>query len=326
MDDRSRLARLRDIKLATLVREHLGGAPSLAPGELGGGAALLHGTDAWVLLAQAPGRGLGGALAWALRQGAGHLHVVADDGTGMLARRAAGFSLPVTVWHAVGRALRPAAPEPFPEPVEVPAAHRLLAEAIVEAGAEPCVEHGVLSGEVLGLEVCRVVDDPYTGEVRLEVGVGAHDRDAFRTLHGDRPSADALADVVRTVVARRSPGASGHPLNRLAKERLLRSRLVAHPELVGASSITVAAPPLPRPNLKDPVPCVARAVIGGVGVTVVCSAGVDLDAVPYAVDARFAAGTERCLLVLPARDAVPLQHLLASVADPPVELVALDDE
>ena len=50
------------------------------------------------------------------------------------------------------------------------------------------VEHGVVTGEVRGLEVCRVVDDRTTGDgVRLEVGVGAHDREAFAIIHGDVP-------------------------------------------------------------------------------------------------------------------------------------------
>ena len=47
---------------------------------------------------------------------------------------------------------------------------------------------------------------------------------------------------------------------------------------------------MPRPNVKDRVPCTA---LGrredGSRVLVVCSVGVDLDLVPYAVDARLAA-------------------------------------
>ena len=59
------------------------------------------------------------------------------------------------------------------------------------------------SGEVRGLEVCRVVDDPHTGAVRLEVGVGAHDREAFAIVHGDVPTTEALAGVVRAVAEHR---------------------------------------------------------------------------------------------------------------------------
>ena len=325
--DPARLARLHAVKLQALVRDHLGGGPEVAaalvPGEFAAGAALLHGTDAWVLVADHPERGLGGALAWALRHGATGLHVVADTGTGQLARRAAHFSLPIQVWHAEGRALLPAVAEPLPEVGEVPAHHREFEPVMVVAGAVPLVEHGVLVGEVHGLEVCRVVDDPFTGDVRLEVGVGAHDREAFQMMHGNRPTTEALADVVRTVAEYRRPGAHGHPLNRLAQERAVRARLIADPGLIGASSLAAAQPPLPRPNLKDPVPCVARAVVDGAEVTVVCSVGVDLDAVPYAVDARAAVGTQHCLLVLPARDALPLQLQLAALASPPVEVVAV---
>ncbi len=63
-------------------------------------------------------------------------------------------------------------------------------------GLHVCVEHGVLVGEVRGLEVCRVVDDPHLGTTRLEVGVGAHDREAFQMLHGDVPAIELLATDV----------------------------------------------------------------------------------------------------------------------------------
>lgn len=321
MTDPSRLARLNAIKLATLVREHVGDdGTALDPGEFPGGAALRSGRQGWVLLHAHPERGLGGALAWALRQGCGEVHVVAEQHTGLLARRAAGFSLPVHVWHAEGRALLPAVAEPLPEPTEVPAHHREFTAVIAAAGATPHEEFGVLSGEVDGLEVCRVVDDPFLHVTRLEVGVGAHDREAFLALHGDRPTAPALADVVRSVAEHRRAG-DGHPLSRLAGERRLRARLVAEPGLIGAEWVEVAPPPVPRPNLKDPVPCCAVASVGGRRVGVVCSTGVDLDAVPFAVDARNSLAVEQVLLVLPARDAVAAQRLLAEAAAPPVSVV-----
>jgi hypothetical protein len=329
MNDPSRLARLNNIKLTALVRDHLGGDPTFRPGEFAGGAALLHGdesadVDAWVLLAERPDRGLGAALAWALRQGATALHVVAESGTGLLARRANGFALPIGVWHAEGRMLLPAVAEPLPTPPAVPETHQAFTDTIREAGATPGEEFGVLFGEVAGLEVCRVVDDPYLHSVRLEVGVGAHDREAFLALHGDKPSAPALADVVRSVVRHRVRPGTGHPLSWLAQERLLRAELVAHPEMIRASWVAIAAPPVPRTNLKDPVPCVAVAEIDGVRTTVVCSVGVDLDAVPYCIDARLAAGIEPCVLVVPRRDVLPVQQLLAEAASPPVTIVPVD--
>ena len=79
--------------------------------------------------------------------------------------------------------------------------HLRFVDDIVAAGASVVVEHGVVTGEVRGLEVCRVVDvaDGETTGVRLEVGVGAHDREAFAIIHGDVPTRDALAGVVAAV-------------------------------------------------------------------------------------------------------------------------------
>lgn len=333
MIEPGRAARLHSIKLGALVRDHLVAHgvvdPRLEPDEFAGGAALVHGDDGWVLVADraafGPSRGLGGALAWAVRRSVNRLHVVVDEGEGGLARRAAGFSMPVTVWRAEGRTLVPAVAVPLPPPAEVPAHHREFEQIITEAGAEPVVEHGVLVGEVLGLEVCRVVDDPFTGTTRLEVGVGAHDREAFQMLHGDRPTAAALAGVVDVVRTHRTDVASGHPLARLGRERLLRARLVADPSLVDAGRVEAVAAPEPRANLKDPVPCVAVAHdADGSQRVIVCSTGIDLDAVPTCVDARRSTGLDRCELVLPPRDAIALQHHLAALVAPPVAVRAID--
>ena len=331
MSDDARIARLNALKLGALVRDHLAvtgaSTDALVPGEFGGGAALTAGDEAWVLVAPAAqvGVGLGGALVWSLRAGARRLHVVVDEGEGHLARRAAHLSMPVHVWRADGRQLVAATASPLPVSADPPQAHREFEQVIAAAGAVPFVEHGVLAGEVLGLEVCRVVDDPFTAAVRLEVGVGAHDREAFQMLHGDRPTSAALAEVVEVVRGHRSDVAAGHPLARLARERLLRAVLLADPSLVGLASMAAVPPPLPRTNLKDPVPCVAEGTdADGVATLVVCSTGIDLDAVPYCIDARLSRGVEQCVLALPARDAVRLQYDLASITVPPVRLVTVD--
>ena len=165
--------------------------------------------------------------------------------TGLLARRAERFAFPVAVWYPVDRSLLPAVAEPLPvEPAASPA-HLDVRDVIEASGATLVVEHGVVTGEVRGLEVCRVVDQPTTGYfdeagvgelggepisalgnalaeqqgvgsgVMVEVGVGGPDREAFRIIHGDLPTVDALAEVVATVAGHRAAGAPPHPLNRL---------------------------------------------------------------------------------------------------------------
>lgn len=326
MNQPSRRLQLNAIKLRALVREHLGVDDVTLPadaGEFGGGAALLVDGTAWVLLDERPERGLGAALAWALRREAGELHVLADTGTGILARRAVGFAYPISVWHVEGRGLLPAVAEPLPVAPPVPAEHEIWADVMIKGGALPVIEHGVLSGEVEGLEVCRVVTDAYTDEVRLEVGVGAHDREAFQMLHGNRPTTEALADVVTSVSTHRQVGAPRHPLNMLAQERALRTRLVAEPQLIGATSVVAVAPPIPRPNVKDPIPCVARATIDGRSVAVVFSSGVDLDLVPYTIDVRVALEATECCVVLPSRDALDVQRRIAALASPPLTVLTV---
>jgi hypothetical protein len=187
-------------------------------------------------------------------------------------------------------------------------------------------------GEVRGLEVCRVTDDPTTGAVRLEVGVGAHDREAFAIIHGDVPTTDALAGVVAAVSEHRRVDAVQHPLQRLVPERLLRWRLEQDPSLVGLASVVAVEPPVARPNVADRMPCSALGrAADGRAVAVVCSVGVDLDVIPYATDARLAAGGEpgvdvggiETLVVAPARDVVPVTVELNERLAHSLSLVAL---
>ncbi len=282
-----------------------------------------------MLADERPERILGPALAWARQQGVDDVvNVVVDDpaAAGLVARRAAYFTSPPAVWRVDGRALVAAEPTPVEPPVAVVDDRLSLVTLIEEAGAEPVVEHGVVAGEVAGLEVCRAVLDPYLDVTRLEVGVGAHDREAFQLVHGDVPPAEALADVVATVAEHRRPGADPHPLNRLNAERLLRWRLIEEPHLVGALVLEAAPPPVPRANLKDPVPCVAVGVdAGGEPVVVVASVGIDLDLVPFAADARHAIGLDgaRLLLAVPERDDHPVTRALAAKLRNPAEVVTV---
>ena len=236
------------------------------------------------------------------------------------------------VWSAVGRTLNRAVATPLPASLPAPAAHEEFRELIVAGGATPIVEHGVLFGEVRGLEVCRVVDDPYLHTVRLEVGVGAHDREAFQMMHGDVPAVESLERIVHVVELHRDIDAGPHPLKRLGAERLIRWQIEQRPDLVGAIRIEPMPPPVPRPNLKDPTPCVAAGVdAAGRHVTVVCASGVDLNLIPYATDARLAAeavepgrsGAGRLVVVTPGRDRLVVTDELAGMLRQPIELVAV---
>ena len=303
------------------MRDH-GGPADGTPRPYAGGAALLAPGETWILLDDEPGRSLGGALAWADQQSQGGddtLHILADQDTGLLARRAAAFAPAPTVWRADGRELEPAVATPRPAAPDLPVAARALIPLVEAAGAEPVEEHGVLTGEVAGLEVCRAVPADPPGGMRLDIGIGPHDREAFRLVHGDDLADDALvealAEVVRTVGVHRRPGAPAHPLNRIARERALRHELIHRPQVVGLAELAAAPTPVPRTNVKDAMPCVARGrTPDGDEVVVVCSAGVDLDAVPFAADAREALGgpATPLLLAVPAADAHPVTRRLAA--------------
>jgi hypothetical protein len=189
-------------------------------------------------------------------------------------------------------------------------------------GAEPVVEHGVLTGEVLGLEVARVVADG--PGPRLEVGVGSQDRRAQLLLRPDRSLVEALDDAVSAVRQWRSTEAGSHPAWSLAAERWLRAVVVTRPDLVGAAHLVPVQPPLPRGDLRLRSPAPAAGVdLDGRPVLVVCSTGIDLDLVPTAADARLADGREdvRLVLAVPAGDDHPVTREMAAALRRPAELV-----
>jgi hypothetical protein len=325
--DADRRAQLLGVALRGLVADRTGEVVTESA-SMGRGVAALVGETAWVLVDERHEASMGPALAWAVRREARALHLLSPHAVGVLTRRAACFDqhqLCVEVWGVQDRRQWPGSPEPLPEVAAPPEPHLAFTPMIDEAGAEVVIEHGVVAGEVAGLEVCRVVTDPHTGAVRLEVGVGAHDREAFTMLHGDVPVADALASVVEHVARHRRVGADPHPLNRLARERLLRSEIMARPSLVGAGVLAPASPPVVRTSLKDPVPCVA---VGhdddGGPVVVVCSSGIDLDVVPFAADARaMFHPAARVVVALESRDDHPVQRQLASMLLPPAHIATV---
>ncbi|NND75487.1 MAG: hypothetical protein HKN44_10835 [Ilumatobacter sp.] len=339
MSDR-RNPRLLGVKLRTLVAEHLGTPIDADPDSLPNGVALRDGDAAWVIVDGDAQRSLGAVLAWALRRDARTLHVVAEVGGGTLARRASAFTTPISVWFAEERTLLPVVAEPLAPPPPASAEHLGFTARIADAGAEPNVEHGVVFGEVRGLEVCRVVDRPTVGflaepgvdpvvspladGVQLEVGVGGADREAFHMLHGELPTSEALAAVVATVSRYRSAVDRPHPLNRLGRERLLRWHAVQYPGRIGLAELAAAEPPIRRPNLKDPVPCVATgARDNGDRIAVVFSAGVDLDLVPYVADVQAMYGIP-VIAAVPERDDIAMTRDLAGQLVEPIEFVALD--
>ena len=322
--DGARRAALIGTKLAALAADR-DERLTTEPTGIGVGAAAMAGTTAWVLVDDGDIRGaqraLGPALAWALRREAGAVRLLAEPAAaGVLARRAALFDWDIDVLEVSGREQRPAVATEAPVTAALdPASVIAWRELIEAAGAVPVVEHGVLVGEVAGLEVCRLVTGP-DGHA-LEVGIGAHDRETFQMLHGARPTLDALRDVVSHVATHRSVGAVQHPLNQLARSRLLRARLLAEPSVLDVAALMVADPPVVRTNVKDELPCAALAV--DEALLVACSVGIDLDAVVFAADAAAMHRAERSIVAVPERDAIEIQHRLAERVRVPTRVVAV---
>lgn len=288
------------------------------------GASGIDGSVGWVLLTQSAQTGLGPALLLMNKNKLRSVNVIVHDPdvAAVLARRAELFELNISVWSVRDNQLVVAAPAIVGANLTASSEHLKFAPVIERSGADLICEYGVLSGEVLGLEVCRVVDDVADAAgsrvARIEIGVGAHDREMFQMINGRQATPESLAKVVNAVRSHRQPGAPRHPLNQLGAERLYREILIADPQLIGAVNLKRAEPPIPRENLKDPSPSVAIGELNGRTVVVVCSAIVDTDLVTFAADARLrlAPNAELVLAVAPNNILPSMQELASSLRNP----------
>lgn len=330
--DPEQRAALHCAKLTALVRRHVGAADlaSVSPVAFAGGAGLVHDGVAWVLI-ESVGVGLGAAMAWAAQQSADGVQVVTSGDAAprarTLARQATHFAAPPTVWVAPGPAIEPATPEPLAEPPPPPAAALAIAGQLRDAGLDVVVEHGIVCGEVFGLEVARVVVDD-DGGAHIEAGVGPNDREAFTLLHGGLPTPAALQTVADKVRAERRPGRPSHPLNRIAAERWLRARVLDDPTRLPGWVLTPVPGPEPRRSLNDQVPAFA---VGhddaGARVVVAFSVGIDLDLVPQAADARAALDdAARLVLLMPSRDAHAVTVRLAGRLVRPADVMPVEGD
>ena len=325
--DQERRSRLLALKLRALVRDHLslteepeGQAHVFSPG-----AAFVTDDAAWFLIDGDATRSLGAVIAWSAANGITvPANILCEENAGIVARRAGFVSADVTVWQVDDRSVLRAEPSPHLPSVAPSAHHMAFAPLIESGGAEVVIEHGVVLGEVRGLEMCRVVDDAFTGEAHVEVGLGAHDREAFAMVHGHLPTEDAMRQVISAVLPHRSFEADHHPFNRFGVERLMRWNAIQDPSSVGCASLAPAEPPVIRTNVKDAVPCVAIGIDGdGSTVAATFVNGIDLEAVPFALDAADRLGASRAVLAMRSRDITRSTNTLVSLARTPLSLVSI---
>jgi hypothetical protein len=252
------------------------------------------------------------------------VNLLVENNAGLLARRASLFDADITVWHVDDHTITHATAEPHIVSASASDPHLSFIDIIESSGADALVEHGVVVGEVRGLEMCRVVDDATTGEVRLEVGMGRHDREAFTMIHGELPTAQAMRQVIDAVLPHRTEGADAHPFNQFGVERLSRWKAIKDPSSIGFSTLAPADPPVLRTNVKDSVPCVAIGLTGAKRLsTAVFVHGVDLDCVSFAVDAASRLGTQDVTIAVRRRDVIASIERLANMASIQVRLAYL---
>ena len=310
---------LRGAKLRALISDAVGEPASDLESD---GDQCFDGTRLWVLANEDdPGSALGGAVFRSIRFGEAPMTVCFDDGEAAAeaARRADALLPAPDVRQVDGRRLVEVVPAEAPTVVDPPGAPDGFEELCRSVGVEPVVEHGIWRGEVAGLEVVRVVDDPELGN-HVQVGVGRFDREAGKLLHADQPQSESLAAAADLVRAHRRPGTGAHPLSTLCRERWLRRDLCADPSPVGLVDLEPVDPADQRANLRDPAPAPALGTDSdGRRVLVVCSVGVDPQVVSATAALVLRESPDRVVVALPDRDIlVPVEQALARLRVPVV--------
>ena len=205
VDQSGRRSRLRSVKLQALVRDHLSHDLDATPGTFPPVAITADG-GAWVLAEDDPGRAPAvGPGVGACATGPRALDVLAERETGTRPA-GAGIRFPIEVWHVAERTLLPALVAPLePTRLRRPSTSRLVDTDRRRRGRASSSSTGS-SPARCGLEVCRARRRRSPrGAVRLEVGVGAHDREAFTISTATCPASRRWPGVVRAVEEHRGP-------------------------------------------------------------------------------------------------------------------------
>lgn len=325
--DAGRISGLARTKLEGLVRRAFPDVTASAEA-FNAGVGLADAGRAFVMLIESAPSPMAAALAWGAKHDATELHVIADDPDLMVTLAAQGLDPVPTVWRTSGTDLvRMEDPAPVAN-TEPPPAVLAQVPVLEAAGCDVVVEHGVVIGEVLGLEVARVALEA-DGSSVVRVGVGLYDQEAHALVHARSSVQERLDQVSSEVRSHRSAAAGPHPLNRVARERWLRSLACADPGLLGLDVLSPLPPPVPRGGIHEQRPVAASGRRGDAAVLAVFSSGIDLDLVPVAAAHLGLAGPEtfgEVALVLPERDhhdvirrmadALARPWSLASIADP----------
>ncbi len=268
---------------------------------------------------------LGGLLVWAARHEISDLDLVFEHNGGTHARRAELLAPPFRVWNLVGSSIVRAVPESLPTPHRVTPDATALVAMIERSGADVVVEDGIIRAEIAGLEVGRVVEGP-TGPL-FEVGVGRFDREAAALLNDGQSTESALVKVVDRVRAHRVVGAHSHAVNRIARERWIRSMVARDPTLAGLELSTVVVPvePIPpRLGLLEAAPAALVTSGSEPPLMIVCSTGMDLGLVPAVADLVARHEPSEVRFVMPHRDVLPYIRQLVDRLPLPTSIVSID--
>ncbi len=156
----------------------------IVPGALGAGVSATAGHVTYVLQGETDPAAFAGTVLHTVRSGSSRLVLFADAGASVGARLAQWFDLDIELRSVQGATSVPAQAEPMPVVLPGPDDADELLDLLRSHDLEVVAEQGSWRGELLGLEVARIVEWPREtggdGQLHLEAGVGRFDRERGR--------------------------------------------------------------------------------------------------------------------------------------------------
>ncbi len=177
-------------------------------------------------------------------------------------------------------------------------------ELLKASGCDVVQEHGVLKGEIKGLEVARVVIND-EGQQVLQVGVGAYDQEAHKILDSQQTPEEKLFRVISQVMEYRNQKSEPHPLNRVARAKWMITEIVTSPKNFGLEEVQSLSMLEEVDTVTENHPAAAIGRTGAGSVLIVASSGIDLQTIPVAAGLLASTGAEEVWIALSPKDRHP---------------------
>ncbi|MEE2682544.1 MAG: hypothetical protein VYD77_01255 [Actinomycetota bacterium] len=231
-------------------------------------------------------------------------NLVVDKREAVLLQQTHGLSAEITLWIVDNDRVVQHPDSVIDERREINVLSEDFKELLKASGCDVVQEHGVLKGEIKGLEVARVVIND-EGQQVLRVGVGAYDQEAHKIFDSQQTPEEKLFRIVSQVMEYRNQKSEPHPLNRAARAKWMIAEIIATSENFDLEEVQPLSMLEEIDTVTESHPAAAIGRTGAGSVLIVASSGIDLQTIPVAAGLLVSTGAEEIWIALSPKDRHP---------------------